>query len=66
MLTPEREDNFSGIGLMKARDVVSESARCGVVNLWGVVRNEEEKNAVRVAAEVTPLCPGGERPSAHL
>jgi CBS domain-containing protein len=26
----------------------------GVVNLWGVVRNEEEKNAVRVAAEGTP------------
>ena len=26
----------------------------GVVNLWGVVRNEEEKNAIRVAAEGTP------------
>jgi CBS domain-containing protein len=26
----------------------------GVVNLWGVVRNEEEKNAIRVAAEATP------------
>jgi CBS domain-containing protein len=26
----------------------------GVVNLWGVVRNEEEKNAVRAAAEETP------------
>jgi CBS domain-containing protein len=26
----------------------------GVVNLWGVVRNEEEKNAVRVTAEETP------------
>jgi osmotically-inducible protein OsmY len=26
----------------------------GVVNLWGVVRNEEEKNAIRVAAEETP------------
>ena len=26
----------------------------GVVNLWGVVRNEEEKNAVRVAAEGPP------------
>ena len=25
----------------------------GVVNLWGVVRNEEEKNAIRVAAEGT-------------
>jgi CBS domain-containing protein len=26
----------------------------GVVNLWGVVRNEEEKNAVRITAEGTP------------
>ena len=26
----------------------------GVVNLWGVVRNEDEKNAIRVAAEETP------------
>jgi CBS domain-containing protein len=26
----------------------------GVVNLWGVVRNEEEKNAVRMTAEGTP------------
>ena len=26
----------------------------GVVSLWGVVRNEEEKNAIRVAAEKTP------------
>jgi CBS domain-containing protein len=26
----------------------------GVVNLWGVVRNEEEKNAIRVATEETP------------
>jgi predicted transcriptional regulator len=26
----------------------------GVVNLWGVVRNEEEKNAIRVTAEETP------------
>jgi len=26
----------------------------GVVNLWGVVRNEEEKNAIRVAAEGPP------------
>jgi CBS domain-containing protein len=26
----------------------------GVVNLWGVVRNEEEKKAVRIAAEGTP------------
>jgi CBS domain-containing protein len=26
----------------------------GVVNLWGVVRNEEEKNAIRVIAEETP------------
>jgi osmotically-inducible protein OsmY len=26
----------------------------GVVNLWGVVRNEEEKNAIRIAAEGTP------------
>jgi CBS domain-containing protein len=26
----------------------------GIVNLWGVVRNEEEKNAIRVAAEETP------------
>ena len=26
----------------------------GVINLWGVVRNEEEKNAIRVAAEETP------------
>src|SRR5947208_640869 len=26
----------------------------GVVNLWGVVSNEEEKNAIRVAAEGTP------------
>jgi CBS domain-containing protein len=26
----------------------------GVVNLWGVVRNEEEKSAVRVTAEETP------------
>jgi CBS domain-containing protein len=26
----------------------------GIVNLWGVVRNEEEKNAVRVTAEETP------------
>jgi len=26
----------------------------GVVNLWGVVRNEEEKNAIRVAPEETP------------
>jgi CBS domain-containing protein len=26
----------------------------GVVNLWGVVGNEEEKNAIRVAAEGTP------------
>jgi osmotically-inducible protein OsmY len=26
----------------------------GVVSLWGVVRNEEEKNAIRVAAEGTP------------
>jgi hypothetical protein len=24
----------------------------GVVILWGVVRNEEEKNAIRVAAEL--------------
>jgi CBS domain-containing protein len=26
----------------------------GIVNLWGVVRNEEEKNAIRVAAQGTP------------
>jgi len=26
----------------------------GVVNLWGVVRNEEEKNAIRITAEGTP------------
>jgi CBS-domain-containing membrane protein len=26
----------------------------GVVNLWGVVRKEEEKNAIRVTAEETP------------
>jgi CBS domain-containing protein len=26
----------------------------GVVNLWGVVHNEEEKNAIRVVAEGTP------------
>ena len=26
----------------------------GVVSLWGVVRNEEEKNAIRVAAEGIP------------
>src|SRR5262249_44075780 len=26
----------------------------GVVKLWGVVRNEEEKNAIRVATEETP------------
>jgi osmotically-inducible protein OsmY len=26
----------------------------GVVNLWGVVHNEEEKNAIRVAAERAP------------
>ena len=26
----------------------------GVVNLWGGVCNEEEKNAIRVAAEGTP------------
>src|SRR5262245_40493024 len=26
----------------------------GIVNLWGVVRNEEEKNAIRVIAEETP------------
>ena len=26
----------------------------GVVNLWGVVRNEEEKNAIRITAERTP------------
>jgi osmotically-inducible protein OsmY len=25
----------------------------GVVNLWGVVRYKEEKNAIRVAAEET-------------
>jgi CBS-domain-containing membrane protein len=27
----------------------------GVINLWGVVRNEEEKNAIRVAEETPPL-----------
>jgi osmotically-inducible protein OsmY len=26
----------------------------GVVNLWGVVRNEEEKSAICVTAEETP------------
>ena len=26
----------------------------GVVNLWGVVRNEEEKNAIRITAEGIP------------
>jgi CBS-domain-containing membrane protein len=27
----------------------------GVINLWGVVRNEEEKNAIRVAEETPPF-----------
>ena len=26
----------------------------GIVNLWGVVHNEEEKNAIHVSAEGTP------------
>jgi osmotically-inducible protein OsmY len=26
----------------------------GIVNLWGVVRTEEEKNALRLVAEGTP------------
>src|SRR5262249_23514990 len=33
----------------------------GVVNLWGVVRNEEEKNAIRVIAEETPGVQGQRR-----
>jgi CBS domain-containing protein len=37
-----------------ALEMVDVIVDCGVVNLWGVVRNEEEKNAVRAAAEETP------------
>ena len=37
-----------------ALEIVDVIVDRGVVNLWGVVRNEEEKNAIRVTAEETP------------
>ena len=34
--------------------LVNVIAESGVINLWGFVANEEERKAIRVAAEVTP------------
>jgi osmotically-inducible protein OsmY len=42
---------YSWTAAMATVDVIVDR---GVVNLWGVVCNEEEKNAIRVAAEETP------------
>jgi CBS domain-containing protein len=41
-------------GLPGTRAVVNVIVNGGVVNLWGVVHNEEERNAIRVAAERAP------------
>ena len=46
--------NLRKLPLTAAMAMVDVIVDCGVVSLWGVVRNEEEKNAIRVAAEGTP------------
>jgi CBS domain-containing protein len=45
--------NLRKLPLTAAMTMVDVIVDRGVVNLWGVVRNEEEKNAIRVAAEGT-------------
>jgi len=46
--------NLRKLPLTAAMAMVDVIVDCGVVSLWGVVRNEEEKNAIRVAAEGVP------------
>jgi CBS domain-containing protein len=46
--------NLRNLPWTSAMTMVDVIVHRGVVNLWGVVRNEEEKNAIRVAAEGTP------------
>jgi hypothetical protein len=46
--------NFREIALNAVLAALHHRPSAISINLWGVVRNEEEKNAIRVAAEETP------------